>query len=152
MKELEDKLNAAKEEYESLRYPDDLAAQVLTRQRPSRWRWALAVAAAIILLMFIAPHANGPDPSGADKNVAGGEAFVYIPQDVPALPNVSLGDVPLAAAASISGLYQNMLSLVSDFDKIILDEVKLDDLYKDAEQTEKGLKQLERLILNQPGA
>ena len=148
MKELEDKLNAAKEEYESLRYPDDLAAQVLTRRRPRPWRWAAAVAAAIILLVFISPHANGPDPSGTDGN---GEV-VYIPPDVPDLSKVSLGDMPSAAAASISGLYQNMLSLVSDFDKIVLDEVKLDDLYKDAEQTGKGLKQLERLILNQPDA
>ncbi len=128
MNELEDKLKAARQEYESLRYPDDLAAQVLPERRTSRWRWAVVVAAAIIVLMFVAPHANGPDPSGTDENTAGSGGLVATPPDQPALamttmPNVSLGDMPSAAAASISGLYQNMLSLVSDFDRIVSDEM-----------------------------
>jgi len=151
MNELEDKLNAARQEYESLRYPDDLAAQVLPKRRTRRWRWALALAAAIIVLVFIAPQANGPDPSGPDKNAPGG-GVVYMPPDVPDLPNISLGDMPSAAAASISGLYQNMLSIVSDFDKIVSDEIKLDDLYKDADENEKRLRQLQRLIPTDPGA
>ena len=106
MSKLEDELNAARNGYESLRYPGDLAAQVLPK-RPRRWRWAVAAAAAIVLLTVVAPHANGP---GDDPVVERGQV-AHRPAEAPKLtftgpmmPNVSLGGMPSVTAVPISML------------------------------------------------
>lgn len=107
MSNLENELDAARGEYESLRYPGDLAAQLLP-SRPGRWRWAVAAAAAIILLAIIAPHANGPGDEPADEpgpiaHRPTAPAELTEPTFTrPMMPDVSLADMPSVTAVPIS--------------------------------------------------
>jgi len=104
MNKLEDELNAARQEYESLQYPGDLASE-MAPGRSHRWRWAVAVAAAIVLLMIIVPHADEPGSNVGNGSMTGTSMTANVTLsdiDVPVMPSFSFGGMPSTAAASIS--------------------------------------------------
>jgi hypothetical protein len=112
MTELRDHLRQAVGEYHAVRYPDDLAGQVL--HRPRRWLWRMAVIgsglsglAAALALVVMLQRATQP-PSGS---IAGFSApqLVPVPPPLPAgialvPPSMSVVPPPLGSIGSLSAL------------------------------------------------
>lgn len=109
MSKLRPQLDAARREYEALRYPGDLAGQMLPSRPRRRRRWLLAAAAAIVALTVLVPRIdNGPDDT-VD------ELVVQTPpppadMSLPALSEL-MPDVSLAGMLSIAAAPFEMLSM-----------------------------------------
>lgn len=102
MSDLRNQLEAARSEYESLRYPGNLAADVLSRPRGRGMWWAAAAVTAISGLaaaLFIATRT----PGGQAPSSGGSVAMVATTQAVPA-EQVAEASAPASLTFAFEGV------------------------------------------------
>jgi hypothetical protein len=94
------KIDAAKQAYDTLSYPGDLAAEMLTTSPVTRSRWIIAalataaVAAMVTVLILIYPG-DGKSPSPAQNSIAlGTEPAPPAVAEPAELPPITLADLP----------------------------------------------------------
>jgi hypothetical protein len=105
MSNLRKHLDAAKREYEALRYPGDLASELLARgARPARGRFwnaaallATAALLAVVVRVQVIPHNDQPQSSGESfAMLTGGTDADESADTTEEYVEASLGDVPVA--------------------------------------------------------
>ena len=130
MSKLKSELDSARREYEAVRFPGDLAAQMLPQPPRHRRRWLLAAAAAIVALMVLVPRIdNGhDDTSGELVEQTPPPMDMSLPKLSALMPKVSLAGVLSIAAGPFELLsMDNIPAAHMDLDNLDLSPLYFED-------------------------